>query len=253
MLRKVLQGRPTSAEAHHYLGRALLLKGPSQEAEALRFLKRAVDLDPNRAEFHVYLAWAANEAVPAQLELARDEIDRALALDKLNAESYWQKGVLERMQGSIEDAIKDERRALELRPSRYEAHATLAECYEDRNDETTALAEWAKAVAGDGEPMPDGGVRHPYWRYKYGKLLMMRGSVPAAVALLVPATATVEKSDQRPAWMAPLEFLTAEALRKVGRKGEAVEHYRRFMDIAPVTSPDRADAQEQLKRLTGRD
>jgi tetratricopeptide (TPR) repeat protein len=227
-----------------------MLKGPSQQADALRFLKRAVDLDPNRAEFHVYLAWAANEAVPAQLELARDEIDRALSLDKLNGESYWQKGVLERMEGSIEDAIKDEKHALELRPSRYEAHAILAECYEDRNDETTAMAEWAKAVAGDGEPTPDG-VRHPYWRYKYGKLLMMRGNAPAAAALLLPAVATVEKSDQRPGWLAPLEFLTAEALRKVGRKAEAVEHYRRFMDIAPVSSPDRGDAQTQLKRLTG--
>ena len=251
MLRKVLQGRPTSAEAHHYLGRALMLKGPAQQAEALRYLRRAVDLDPNRAEFHVYLAWAANEATPAQLELARDEIDRALALDKLNAESYWQKGVLERMQGSIEDAIKDEKLALELRPSRYEAHATLAECYEDRNDEATAMAEWAKAVAGDGEATADGGVRHPYWRYKYGRLLMMRGSAPTAAGLLLAAATTVEKSDQRPGWLPPLEFLTAEALRKVGRKPEAIEHYRRFMDVAPVTSPDRSDAQERLKRLTG--
>jgi predicted Zn finger-like uncharacterized protein len=253
MLRKVLQGRATSAEAHHYLGRALMLKGPAQQAEALRFLKRAVDLDPNRAEFHVYLAWAANEATPAQLELARDEIDRALALDKLNAESYWQKGVLERMEGAIEDAIKDEKRALELRPSRYEAHATLAECYEDRNDEATAMAEWAKAVAPDTESGgPDGTVRHPYWHYKYGRLLMQRGNAGAALSFLLPAAKTVEKSEQRPGWLAPLEFLTAQALTKAGRKAEAVEHYRRFMDLAPVSSPDRAEAQEQLKRLGGR-
>ena len=105
------------------------------QVDALRYLKRAVDLDPNRAEFHVYLAWAANDAQPAQLELARDEIDKALALDKLNAEAYWQKGVLERMEGAIDDAIRDEKHALALRPSRYEAHATLAECFEDKNDD----------------------------------------------------------------------------------------------------------------------
>jgi tetratricopeptide (TPR) repeat protein len=253
MLRKVLQGRSTSAEAHHYLGRALMLKGPSQQAEALRFLRRAVDLDPNRAEFHVYLAWAANEATPAQLELARDEIDRALALDKLNAESYWQKGVLERMEGAIEDAIRDERRALELRPSRYEAHATLAECYEDRNDEPTAMTEWAKAVGPELEASgPDGVVRHPYWLYKYGKLLLQRGNTAAALSLLLPAAKTVEKSEQRPGWLAPLQFSTGQALAKAGRKAEAVEHYRRFMDLAPVTSPDRPEAQEQLKRLGAR-
>ncbi|MDP8999836.1 MAG: tetratricopeptide repeat protein, partial [Myxococcota bacterium] len=252
MLRKVLQGRPTSAEAHHYLGRALMLKGSQQQAEALRYLKRAVDLDPNRAEFHVYLAWAANEATPAQLELARDQIDRAMALDTLNAETYWQKGVLERMQGAFEDAIKDEKRALELRPSRYEAHATLAECYEDRNDEGSAMAEWAKAIAGDtdvaGQASTD---RHPYWRYKYGKLLMERANASAALPLLMSAATTIEKSEQRPGWMAPLEFLTAEALRKTGRKLDAADHYRRFLEIAPVSSPDRADAQAALTRLTG--
>ncbi|MBV9946068.1 MAG: tetratricopeptide repeat protein, partial [Myxococcales bacterium] len=195
MLRKVLEARPTSAEAHHFLGRALMLKGSSQQADALRYLKRAVDLDPNRAEFHVYLAWAANEATPAQLELARDEIDKALALDKLAAEAYWQKGVLERMEGAIEDAIKHEKRALELRPSRYEAHATLAECYQDRNDDGTAMAEWAKAIASDGDAKEaDGSVPHPYWRYQYGKLLLERGNVAGALAHLLPAALTVEKS-----------------------------------------------------------
>lgn len=252
MLRKVLIGRPTNAEAHHYLGRALMLKGSSQQAEALRYLKRAVDLDPNRAEFHVYVAWAANEATPAQLELARDEIDRAMALDTLNAETYWQRGVLERMQGAFEDAIKDERRALELRPSRYEAHATLAECYEDRNDEAAAMTEWAKAIAGDTEAAgPDSADRHPYWRYKYGKLLMERGNAGAALPLLLSAATTIEKSEQRPGWLAPLEFLSAEALRKTGRKLEAADHFRRFLEIAPVSSPDRAEAQAALGRLTG--
>jgi tetratricopeptide (TPR) repeat protein len=252
MLRKVLEKRPTSAEAHHYIGRALMLKGRSEQVDALRYLKRAVDLDPNRAEFHVYLAWEANEATPAQLELARDEIDRALALDKLNAEAYWQKAVLERMQGAIEDALKDARRALELRPSRYEAHATIAECYEDKNDTTTAAAEWARAIAGDPKVGPDEPVPHPYWRYKYGKLLLEHGSAAGGLAQLLPAALTAEKSDPRPGWLAPLEFLTAEALRKTNRREGALDHYRRFLEIAPLTSPDRADAQAALTKLSSR-
>ena len=251
MLRKVLEKRPTSAEAHHYIGRALMLRGAADAAEALRYLKRAVDLDPNRAEFHVYLAWAANDAQPAQLGLARDEIDRALALDKQNAEAYWQRGVLERMQGAVDDAIKDERHALELRPSRYEAHATLAECYEDKNVDGTAMGEWARAVAGDGKVARDVPVPHPFWRYRYGKLLLEHGRSGAALDLLLPAAKTAEAdTGPRPAWLAPLEFLTAEALRKSGRKADAVEHYRRFLEIAPVNSPDRADAQRALKQLS---
>jgi hypothetical protein len=39
MLRKVLQKRPTSAEAHHYIGRALMLRGRGDQVEALRNLQ----------------------------------------------------------------------------------------------------------------------------------------------------------------------------------------------------------------------
>jgi tetratricopeptide (TPR) repeat protein len=252
MLRKVLEQRPTSAEAHHYIGRALLLKGSSMQPDALRYLKRAVELDPNRAEFHVYVAWAADDATPAQLELARDEVDKALALDKVNAEAYWQRGVIERMEGALDDAVKDEKHALELRPSRYEAHATLAECYADKNEEALALAEWARAIAGDGPAVAaDGTVLHPYWRYRYGKLLMDHGGPASALTMLLPAVLTSEKMDPRPGWLAPLEFLSAEALRKGGRHKDAVEHYQRFLEIAPVNSPDRADAQRTLAQLTG--
>jgi len=251
VLRKVIASRPASAEALHYLGRALMLKSRLEQPDALRYLKRAVDLDPNRAEFHVYLAWAANEATPAQLELARDEIDKAMSLDKMNADVYWQKGVLERMEGAIEDAIKDARRSLELRPSRYEAHATLAECYEDKNDTATAMAEWARAFPGaSGAARDDGTVLHPYWHYKYGKLLFEYGNVAVALTHLLPAAITTEKNDPRSAWLAPLEFLTAEALRKTGHGNDATDHYRRFLEIAPLSSPDRADAQAALARLS---
>jgi tetratricopeptide (TPR) repeat protein len=249
MLRKVLEKRATSAEANHYIGRALMLQGSGQNSEAIRYLKRAVDLDPNRPEFHVYLAWAANEATPAQLDIARDEVEKALALDKMNAEAFWQRGVLERMTGAIEDAIKDEKRALELRPMRFEAHATLAECFEDRNDEATASAEWAKAIAGDGPRAADGAVAHPYWRYRYGKLLLEHGGAAAALAQLLPAVTTAEKLEPRPAWVAPLEFHSAEALRRSGRKADAIEHYKRFLEIAPVNSPERLDAQQALSQL----
>jgi tetratricopeptide (TPR) repeat protein len=249
MLHKVLDARPTSAEAHHFMGRALLEQGGSQ-ADALHYLKRAVEIDPNRAEFHVYLARAANDATPAQLELARDEVDHALALDKENADAYWQRGVIERVEGAIDDAMKDERHALDLRPSRYEAHATLAECYEDKNQDAAALGEWARAIAGDGTTVrPDGTVPHSYWRYRYGKLLFEKGGRPASLAQLLPAVTAAEKMEIRPAWLAPLEYLTAEALRGAGRKADAVDHYRRFLEIAPPNSPDRADAKKVLETL----
>src|SRR4029079_11667406 len=102
-----------------------------------------------------YVAWAANEATPAQLGLARTHIEKALQLDKLLADAYWQRGVLERKEGQTNDAIKDLKRALELNPARHEAHAALAEAYEEKNDMGAAIAEWQKAIAGDEKP--------PFW------------------------------------------------------------------------------------------
>jgi tetratricopeptide (TPR) repeat protein len=252
MLHKVLEKRPQSAEAHHFIGRALMLQGGTSAVDALRYLKRAVELDPNRAEFHVYLAWAANDANPAQLEVARDEVDKALALDKVNPEAYWQRGVLERVTAAVDDAIKDEKRALELRPSRYEAHATLAECYTDKNNDTDALAEWAKAVAADGAtPNADGSVRHPFWHWRYGRLLKERAGSDAGLPQFLLALPAAEKLSPRPAWLADLEFAAAEALRKQGHRAEAIEHYKRFVEIATVNSPDLADAKDALLQLTG--
>jgi tetratricopeptide (TPR) repeat protein len=224
--------------------------GSASLPDALRYLKRAAELDPNRAEFHVYLAWAANDSMPANLELAHDEVAKALALDKVNAEAYWQRGIVERVEGAIDDAIKDEKHALELRPSRHEAHATLAECYDQKNDQATAMAEWAKAIAGDPPVGPDEDVPHPYWRFQYGKLLAEHGAGAAALNMLLPAAKTAAKETPRPGWLAPLEFLTAEVLRKAGRKADAVEHYRRFLEIAPINSPDRLDAQKALAQLS---
>jgi cellulose synthase operon protein C len=250
MLHKVLEQRSSSAEANHYVGRALMLKGESSLAEALHYLKRAAELDPNRAEFHVYVARAATESAPAQLELARDEVDRTLAIDGINADAYWQKGVIERIEGAVDDALKDEKHALELRPSRYEAHATLAECHEDKNENAAALSEWAAAIAGEGAA-PGGDVPHPYWRYRYGRLLAQKGDRVKALALLLPASEAAEKLEVRPAWLAPLEFLTGQALESGGRRGQATEHYKRYLEIAPVSSPDRSDAQSAIARLTG--
>jgi hypothetical protein len=79
---------------------------------------------------------------------------------------------------------------------------------------------------------------------------MEKGDRAGALVHLLGAATAAEKVEMRPAWLTPLEFLTAEALRSAGRKADAVEHYRRFLDIAPVTSPDRADAQRALQELS---
>lgn len=241
LLEKVRQQRPNSAEANHFIGRAHLKQGGAEAASAMRFLQRAVELDPNRAEYHLYVAWAANDASPAQLGLARTHVDKALTLDKLLADGYWQRGVVELREGAINDAIKDLKYALELKPGRHEAHAALAECYEQKNETGTALAEWSKAIAGDGKV--------PLWRYRYGRMLLDRGSAGEAARHLAFALDAGKALQPRPGWLANCAFEAGEALRRSGQVKPAIEAYNYYLELAPPTAPDRRDAIDALRGL----
>ena len=209
----------------------------------MRYLKRAVELDPNRAEYHLYVAWAAYESMPAQLTLARAEVDKALSLDKLLADGYWQRGVVSLRESRVDDAMKDLRYALELKPARHEAHAALAECYAQKNDTASAMSEWAKAIAGDDKV--------PMWRYRYGRLLLDKGNAGEAARHLSFATEAGKKAQPRPGWLGNAAFEAGEALRKTGQKAPALEAYRLYFDLASPSDPDRRDATRGMREVGG--
>jgi tetratricopeptide (TPR) repeat protein len=171
----------------------------------------------------------------------RTEVDRALAIDALYPEGYWQRGSLERKIGAIDDAVRDLKHALELRPNLYQAHAAMAECFEDKNDEVTAIAEWQKALKQDDKPA--------FWRYRYGRVLFNRSNYSEAVGNLVYAALQAEKESLRPGWIADAEYKAADSLRRTGKRADAIERYKRFVEYAPTTSPDRKDAFAALREL----
>ena len=237
ILRKVLQARPNSAEANHYLGRAQLLKGTNL-SEALRYLKRATEIDSHRAEYWLYIGWAANEA--GQPPTAESALHHALELDQSLADAYWQRGVLLRRQGAVRDAERDLNKALELKPSRHEAYATLAECYEDQSKWDQATTAWRKAIASDGN--------RSFWRYKLGRLYYNNGNRGGAAEELSKAIQLAEK-EARPPWLWEAYLMLAESDRASGRRQEAIDHYREFLKLAPPDSPFRVDAIKALQGL----
>ncbi|MBI5538387.1 MAG: zinc-ribbon domain-containing protein [Deltaproteobacteria bacterium] len=237
ILRKVLAVRPNSAEANHYLGRALLLKGTNL-AEALRNLQRAAEIDPNRAEYWLYIGWAANDA--GQPAVAQEALVKALDLDKSLADAYWQRGILERRQSAVRDAERDLLKALELKPSRYEAYATLAECYEENRRWDQAQAAWRKAIAGDGNKA--------IWHYKLGRLLWTNHNL-AEAGEEVSRAVQLSAKEARPPWLWEAYMIMGDAAKAAGKRQQAIEHYQEFMKAAPPESPYRNDVKKALAGL----
>ncbi len=242
-LKKVLQQRPNSAEAEHYMGRALMLKGGVYQQEAMRHLRTAAEKDPNRAEYHLYVGWLANDLTPPELGLSAKEITRALELDSTLADGFWQRGVLEFMSGATEDAAKDLRLALQLKPTRYEAHASLAQVYEQKNMVDQAIAEWHLAFARDGD--------NELLNLQFGQLLLERG-------LYVEAAKYPEggdgsrggKTSRAPGW---LNRRRVPGRRRAPggqetRRG-AIAHYNAFLQHADSNDPNNRDARRALVAL----
>jgi predicted Zn finger-like uncharacterized protein len=234
LLRKVLSQRPTSAETNHCLGRALLVQG-TRLADALRTLERAVELDPNRAEYHLYVGWAANEA--GNVPKAEKALAEALRLDQGLADAYWQRGVLRQRQGAVRDAISDLTRALALRPSRHEAHASLADAFYDLGREQEALKEWQLAI----QAQPD----NPTWRFRYGKLLSANHQSEGAIEQLTRALALIDAVEPPPRWRWEAHHTLARAL---GPNAEAVKHWEQFLRLGPRDSPYRIEAKAFLDK-----
>jgi tetratricopeptide (TPR) repeat protein len=237
ILRKVLTVRPNSAEANHYLGRALLLKGTNL-AEALRHLQRAAEIDPNRAEYWLYVGWGANDA--GQPAVAQESLHKSLELDKSLADAYWQRGILERRQAAVRDAERDLLKALELKPSRFEAHATLAECFEETRRWDQAQNSWRKAIAGD--------PTKSFWHYKLGRLLYNNGNRAEAGEEIARAVQLSAK-EARPAWLWEAYMLLGEVNRAAGKRQQAIDYYQDFLKLAPPDTPFRADVRKALVGL----
>ena len=89
------------------------------------------------------------------------------------------------------------------------------------------------------------------WNYEYGSLLLDKGRAADAVTVLGDATRVGDNAVTRPGRLYLAHLHYAQALQKVGRRPEAAANYQIYLDTAPGTDPDRAEAAAALKALGG--
>ncbi|MCC6874713.1 MAG: zinc-ribbon domain-containing protein [Sandaracinaceae bacterium] len=233
-LEQVRRDRPNSAEAQHFVGRVAFARG--RYADALAHFRDAVRLDPARGEFHLYVGWAALEN--GLLGDALTAVQTAIERDPSLADAYWIRGTVKLRSGRPAEALDDLRRALTLKPSRVEAHAAMGEAYDQLGRLGDAILEYEQAVG----VVDDNGQ----WWYRLGRLRMDRGDRQQAAQALARATLLGEAQPTRPGWLADAHRIQADAHRLGGQRAEAVQHYRRYLELAPPSAIDRRDVRETL-------
>ncbi len=251
LLRDVSKDRPNSAEADHYWGRALMLQGPIHYQEAMRHLQIAASRETNRAEYHLYVGWLANSAIPRDVGLAAKEIGKALALDQTLADAWWQQGITEFLTSRNQSAVKDLLHALQLKPTRFEAHATLAMAYDQLNMPDAAVAEWRLALAHEDDSALDPRELAD-WNYRFGQKLNDRGQYAEAATRLKAAVEAGEAAQPRPTWLAKAELITAQSMQKTGDRAASCTHYTAFVQMSDQNDPDRRDARKACRDVCGK-
>ncbi len=151
--------------------------GRLNEAEpALREIAR---LNPREHFAWALLARTALER--GEAETAVEFIQRALEVDRKNADYLNVLGVVQTELGRYDDALAALRRSLRERPASAEAHYNTGKVHEKRRELAAARDAFARAVAID--------ARYPGARYMHARALLQLGEIDAAVRALDRALA----------------------------------------------------------------
>jgi len=237
ILREVLKDRPTSAEAEHYVGRVLFARNDT--AQAVQRFERAVSFEPLRADFHLFLGWAQLEQ--GNLSGALESINKSIERDPNLGDAYWILGRVELRTGAVKDALEHFQRALKLKPGRHEALANMGDAYDQLRQLGEAVAAYEQAV----KTVPENGE----WWYRLGSLELDRGNRAQSRVALSEAVLRGDRLFKKPAWLSEAHRLYADVLRDDKRMGEALEHYRRYLETAPPGARDRRDIEEMVKSM----
>ncbi len=123
--RKVVE-RILGAERKFSEGEALFNK--RAYAKALELFEAAISLQGDESDYHAYYGWThylANAKSPGAAELAREHLDKALALAPESVTGYYFLGRLHKACGEDRLALETFRRVLDLDPDHVEASREL--------------------------------------------------------------------------------------------------------------------------------
>ncbi len=212
--RKALALQPDRAEIHNNLANALRDFG--QFDEAIAAYRQSLILKPNYAEAENNLGAALKDV--GQLEEAIAHYRSAILLKPNYPEAHHNLGVALHRQGQVAEGLDYLRQAIALKPNYPEAFNSLGNLLQQTEDFEEATAQYQQALA----------LRPDYAEAYHGlaNLRQRQKQLDAAIALFEKAL------EARPFYPEALNNW-GNALQEQGKLAEAMTKYRRALELHP--------------------
>ena len=154
------------AEAHASLG--LVYNSYFRGAESAREFDRSIQLDPNYATAHHWYG-RLTLVMQGKLDHALVEVKRAYELDPVSPIIHTDVGAVYLMARRYDEAIEQLRGTVQMDPEFYWAHRFLGMALDLKGDTTGALAEFTKAFQLNDDPAGLGFIGHAQARMGHEK------------------------------------------------------------------------------------
>jgi TolB-like protein/Tfp pilus assembly protein PilF len=221
------------AEAHT-MRAMLLLQYDRDWPAAEREFRRAVELDPNYALGHSFLAWFL--AAMGRFDEAIEEDKRAMDLDPLsaavNADLGWDFYFARR----YDEAIEQLKKAVDLEPNYWVSHVLLGRCYQQRGKYSEAVAAFQRARQIEGSiPEVQAALGHGY---------AVSGRKAEAHKIIRELQAR-SRNEFVPSYAIATIYvglgMKEEALQHLVKSYEEGSYYMIHLKVEPILDPLRAD------------
>jgi Flp pilus assembly protein TadD len=218
-IRRAVQIDPTFVEAHTNLGSFLARHGSSEEA--ISHLQQALAIDPGFASAHNTLGNILADR--GESDQAIGHFRKALEANPKSAITYYNLGRVLAKRGDLQEAIEVYRKAVEINPLDPDAQNNLGLLLASRGNLDQAIEQFRKALRVN--------PRYAKAYFNLGKIFVQQDRFEDAVrnfqhALRIEPT-VIEIHEN-----------LARTLARQGKKQEALQHYEEALRLSKVRSKD---------------
>lgn len=222
-------------------GQSQVFRAREKYEQALKSIDRALTIDPKRPDFLL-------EKAKIHLELGSADQTISLSSDALAVQAIYPEALYVRAQAFLKNknvagAIADLQSATQQNPDNASYQVLMASAFDAQGKTVQAIEALESAVTNRSVKSAPGD-----WWLSLARLLVKVKRIPDALRSFSKATLWGDALGQTPKWLADAHKEYGNLLRTQNDKSGAVQHYRRYLQLAP-DSPDRHQVRELMLTL----